>query len=78
MYGLLRVLSSLTPTIQVALSAELWAICDINLVLRTKNKNGIFLPKYLQHKIHNARKETNFCPLLCYDKLIILTLFYWF
>ena len=63
MYELLRVLSSLTPTIQVALSAELWAICDINLVSRTRNKNGIFLPKYLQHGIHNARKETNLLSL---------------
>lgn len=65
MYGLLRVLSSLTPTIQVALSAELWAICDINLVPRTRNKNGTFLPKYLQHKIHNAGKETNYF-VACY------------
>lgn len=63
MYELLRVLSSLTPTIQVALSAELWAICDINLVSRTRNKNGIFLPKYLQHRIHNAKKETNLLSL---------------
>lgn len=63
MYELLRVLSSLTPTIQVALSAELWAICDINLVSRTRNKNGIFLPKYLQHRIHNAKKEINLLSL---------------